>query len=191
MFAVTGRLASLLVPLAAVALLSVGCTGGTVEPTDQASPAASLTPTAGLTPSSNSAERGPLTGQELLWLQAVERLLPKMNRVFEDSPTNITPPALRSLANEVRGCSRELARLGSASVRLQPVEELVRQACQEYDKGAKCFEDAARLGTPNSSSEVRKLEQQIKCGFAATGTGGKPLAEAQIKAHEIRAAATE
>jgi hypothetical protein len=53
-----------------------------------------------------------------------------------------------------------------------------------------CFEDAARLGTPSSSSQVRKLEQQINCGFAAAATGGKPLGEAQIKAHEVRAAAT-
>lgn len=178
MFAVTGHFATLLVPLFAVALLSGGCTSGAVEPTDQASPVASLTPTADLTPTSASSERGPLTGQELLWLQAVERLLPKMNHAFEDSPSEITPAALRSLANEVRGCSRELARLGPAGARLQPVEELVRRACQEYDKGAKCFEDAARLGTPSSSAEVRKLEQQIKCGFAASETGGKPLAEA-------------
>jgi hypothetical protein len=131
-----------------------------------------------------------MTGAELLWLQAVEQLLPKMNDVFTDSPTEMTPAALRSLAKEVRGCSRELARLGSASARLQPVEELVRQACQEYDKGAKCFEDAARLGIPSSSSEVRQLDQKINCGFAASGTGSKPLAEAQIKAQEIRSAAT-
>lgn len=189
MFAVTGRLATLLVPLVAVALLSGGCTGGTAESTDQASPAASTTPTSDLTPTSTGAEHGPLTGEELLWLQAVEQLLPKMNKVFADSPTDMTPAALRSLANEVRGCSRELARLGSATARLQPVEALARQACQEYDKGAKCFEDAARLGTPSSSSEVRKLQQQIECGFAASGTGGMPLANAKVKSEEIKAAA--
>jgi hypothetical protein len=184
MFAVTGRLATLLVPLVAVALLSGGCTGGTAESTDQASPAASTTPTSDLTPTSTGAEHGPLTGEEL-----VEQLLPKMNKVFADSPTDMTPAALRSLANEVRGCSRELARLGSPTARLQPVEELARQACQEYDKGAKCFEDAARLGTPSSSSEVRKLQQQIECGFAASGTGGMPLANAKVKSEEIKAAA--
>jgi hypothetical protein len=190
MFTVTGRFATLLIPLITGALLSGGCTGGTVESTDEASPAAGLAPTSDLTPTSASAERGPLTGEELLWLQGVEQLLPKMNKVFVDSPTDMTPAALRSLANQARGCSRELARLGPPSARLQPVEALVRQACQEYDKGAKCFESAARLGTPSSSSEVRKLEQQINCGFAAAESGGKPLAEAQIKAQEVRAAAT-
>ena len=106
-----------------------------------------------------------------------------------DSPTDMTPAALRSLANGARGCSRELARLGSPSARLQPVEALVRQACQEYDKGAKCFDDAARLGIPHSSADARKLEQQIECGFAVTETGGKPLADALIKGNEIKTAA--
>jgi hypothetical protein len=190
MFTVTGRFATFLIPLISGVLLSGGCTGGTVESTDEASPAASLAPTSDLTPTSTRAERGPLTGEELLWLQGVEQLLPKMNKVFVDSPTDMTPATLRSLANQARGCGRELARLGAASSRLQPVEALVRQACQEYDKGAKCFESAARLGTPSSSSEVRKLEQQINCGFAAAEKGGEPLAEAQIKAEEVRAAAT-
>ena len=116
-------------------------------------------------------------------------MLPKMNKVFVTAHRT-TPATLRSLANQARGCSRELARLGAPSARLQSVEALVRQAWREYDKGAKCFEDAARLGTPSSSSEARKLEQQIKCGFAAAETGGKLLAEAQIKAHDVRTAAT-
>jgi hypothetical protein len=190
MFAVTGRLATVLVPLVAVALLSGGCTGGTGESTDQASPAVSTTSPSALPPTSTSVEQGPMTAEELLWLQAVEQLLPKMNRVFVDSPSDMTPATLRSLAIEVRGCSRELARLGSSpSARLQPVEALARQGCQEYDKGAKCFEDAARLGTPNSSSEVRKLQQKVECGFAAAGPGGAPLAQAKIKSEEIKAAA--
>jgi hypothetical protein len=95
---------------------------------------ASLTSASDLTPASASAERGPLTGRELLWLQGVEQLLPKMNKVFVDSPTDMTPAGLRWLANQARGCSRELARLSSPSARLQSVEALVRQACQEYDK---------------------------------------------------------
>jgi len=78
-----------------------------------------------------------MTSQELLWLRAVEQLLPKMNRVFNAAPTNLTSSALASLAHQVRGCSRELARIGSPSDRLQPVYELVQQACREYDKGAK------------------------------------------------------
>jgi hypothetical protein len=59
-----------------------------------------------------------MTGQELLRLQAVDQLLPKMNKVFNAAPTNLTSSALTSLAHQVRGCSRELARIGSPSDRL-------------------------------------------------------------------------
>ncbi|MGE5286798.1 MAG: hypothetical protein ACM3ML_06250, partial [Micromonosporaceae bacterium] len=101
---------------------------------------------------------GPMTGQELLWLQAVEQLLPKMNKVFSNAPTKMTGSALASLAHQVRGCSRELARIGSPpSARLQPVYELVQQACGEYDKGAKCFANAARMGIPSSPAAVREF----------------------------------
>ncbi len=130
-----------------------------------------------------------MTGQELLWLQAVEQLLPKMNKVFDTAPTNLTSSALASLAHQVRGCSRELARIGSPSARLQPVYELVQRACREYDKGAKCFEDAAGMGIPSSSAAEQKFEQKVNCGFAASGPGGMPLAQAQIKAAEIKATA--
>jgi hypothetical protein len=192
MFTVTGRLATLLAPLVASALFCAGCASGGGGSTAESSPTATptATPDRTATPTPTSAEREPLTGRELLWLQAVEQLPPKMEKVFTDSPTYLTSRALRSFANKLRGCSRELARLGSPSARLQPVEALVRKACREYDKGAKCFEDAARLGTPMSgSSEERKLEQKLQCGFAASGTGSEPLADAHNKAEEVRAAA--
>jgi hypothetical protein len=130
-----------------------------------------------------------MTGQELLWLQAVTQLLPKMNKVFNDSPTNLTSSALAGLAGQLRGCDRVAARIGSPSARLQPVYELLKQACRAYDKGAKCFEDAARIGIPVGSAGEKKFNQKINCGFAASGNGGKPLAQAQGKASEIEAAA--
>jgi hypothetical protein len=125
-----------------------------------------------------------MTGPELLWLQAVEQLLPKMNHVFNAAPTNLTSSALASLAHQVCGCSRELARIGPPSARLQPVYELVQQACGEYDKGAKWLEDAARMGIPSSSAAERKSERKVDCGFAASGTGSEPLAQAQTRFRE-------
>lgn len=182
------------IALAAASVLGVAACGGgggpaalshTAQPapgTPRAAASAATTPTAPIS--------RPMTGQELLWLQAVEQLLPKMNRVFGAAPTNLTSSALASLAHQVRGCSRELARIGSPSARLQPVYELVQQACREYDKGAKCFEDAARMGSPLPSPAAgRKFEQKVNCGFAASGSGGLPLAQAQVKASEIKAAA--
>jgi hypothetical protein len=84
-----------------------------------------------------------------------------------DQPHEFT---LASLTHQVRGCSRELARIGSPpSARLQPVYELVQQACGEYDKGAKCWEDAARMGIPSSSAAERKFERKVDCGLPPQG----------------------
>ncbi len=138
-------------------------------------------------PSAATTAPAPMTGQELLWLQAVETLLPKMNKAFTDSPSDLTPSALRSLANKVRGCGRELARIGPPSTRLRPVYALVEQGCQEYDKGATCFADGARIGIPSSAAALRRLEQKINCGFASSGTGGAALADALEKAAEVKA----
>ena len=180
-----------LVAASVFGVVACGSGGGSAAPshiarsapgTPQATASAATTPTAPIS--------RPMRGQELLWLQAVEQLLPKMNKVFNAAPTNLTSSALASLAHQVRGCNRELARIGSPSARLQPVYELVQQACREYDKGAKCFEDAARMGSPlPSSAVVQKFEQKVSCGFAASGPGGMPLAQAQIKASEIKATA--
>ncbi len=112
-----------------------------------------------------------------------------MNHVFNAAPTNLTSSTLASLASQLRGCSRELTRIGSPSARLHPVYELVRQACRAYDKGARCFADAARAGIPSTSAGERKQVQKINCGFAASRKGSRPLAEAQTKAFEIKAAA--
>ena len=190
MFALTGRIALL---LSVAALLSGGCTDGADEKTDQASPAVSRTPISDLTPIPTSAEWEPLTRPELQWLDAAEQLLPKVNKAFDDAPTYLNAPAalpaaLGSLANQARACSREVVRLGSASARLQSVEALVRQGCREYDKAAKCFEEAARLGTSTSSPAAQRREQLLGCGFAAAEAGREPLAKAQIKCQEVRAA---
>jgi hypothetical protein len=45
------------------------------------------------------------------------------------------------------------------------------------------------MGIPSSSAAERKFEQKVNCGFAASGPGGMPLAQAQIKAAEIKATA--
>jgi hypothetical protein len=112
-----------------------------------------------------------------------------MNHVFTAAPTHLTSSALASVTDQLRGCSRELARAGSPTARLQPVYDLIRQACRAYDKGAACFAAAASLGPLYSSAAQRKFMQKIKCGFAASGPGGQALAQAQIKASEIKAAA--
>jgi hypothetical protein len=113
-----------------------------------------------------------------------------MNKIFNDAPTYLSSSALATLARQLGGCDREAARIGSPSARLQPVYELLKQACRAYDKGAKCFKDAARIGIPVAgSADEKKFNQKVNCGFAASGNGSKPLAQAQAKASEIEAAA--
>jgi hypothetical protein len=191
MVILSGRVTALFIFLVAGVLLSGGCTDEK-KPTSEASPAVTLTPTSDLAPTSTGAGRGSLTGQELLWLQAVEQLLPQMNKAFDDVPDYTTaaalPAALRSLAYRARGCSRELDRLGSSpSARLQPVEALARKGCREYDKAARCIDQAAHLGTSSGSSQSQ-LQQQISCGMTAAEAGRQPLAEVQVKASEVRTA---
>jgi hypothetical protein len=182
------RLVTRLIAVALVVVLNPGCGSPPVEPARQGAPSPSPTPTG--TATVTNVQRGPMTADELLWLDAVERLLPKMNKVFEESPTDLTPSVLRRLANGAHGCSRELARIGPPpSTRLRPVQTQVQQACLEYDRGAACFTAAADLGQPSTSAAVRKLQQHIECGFAASGKGGAPLAEAQIEAARVKAAA--
>jgi hypothetical protein len=188
--------------IACVALLFVGActtsTGGTgsLTPPSDAVNASTVTHTATPPPATTPAPTtsgpmtsGPMTGQELLWLQAVEQLLPKMNKAFNSAPTDLTSSTLASLAHQLRGCTRELTRIGSPTARLQPVSVLVHQACRAYDKGAQCFQDAARILTPSSSTDEQEFEQKVDCGFAASGKGGEPLVQALIKANKIKAAA--
>jgi hypothetical protein len=184
--------------IACVALLFVGActtttsgTGSLVTASDAVN-APTDTHTATAPPATTPAPTtsGPMTGQELLWLQAVEHLLPKMNKVFNSAPTDITSSVLDSLAHQLRGCTRELTRIGSPTARLQPVSVLVHQACREYDKGAHCFQDAARIiDTISSPSQDQAFRQKFDCGFAASDKGGEPLVQALIKANKIKATA--
>jgi len=126
---------------------------------------------------------------ELVWVDAVEKLGTKMEKILADSPTNITPSVMASLGDQLRDCSRELARIGAPSARLQPVHALVEQACEEYDKGAQCFATAARIGIPIAGTAAqREQTQALDCGFDS-GRGLIPLADAMNQGAEIIRAA--
>jgi hypothetical protein len=126
---------------------------------------------------------------ELVWLDAVEKLSTKMEKIIADSPTDITPSVMASLGDQLRDCSRELTRIGAPSARLQPVHALVEQACEEYDKGAQCFATAARIGIPFAGTAAqREQTQALDCGFDSS-RGLIPLADAMNKGAEITRAA--
>ena len=77
---------------------------------------------------------------------------------------------MRALEDGMRGCTRELARLGVPSDRLQPVYKLAQKGCAQYDKAAECFATAAEIGAPVSgTSEERKFNDAIDCAFSLNG----------------------
>jgi hypothetical protein len=50
------------------------------------------------------------------------------------------------------------------------------------------LDDAARIGIPSNSTEAQKANQKLQCGYGASEKGSRFLADAQIKASEIKAA---
>jgi hypothetical protein len=137
-----------------------------------------------------AAPPGTVELSELVWLDAVEKLSVRMDEILRDSPTNLTPTALASLGDQLRDCSRELARIGAPSARLQPVHALVEKACGEYDKGAQCFAAAAGIGIPIAGTAgEREQTEALDCGFAASH-GLIPLADALNLGAEIMRAAS-
>jgi hypothetical protein len=122
---------------------------------------------------------------ERRWLEAITTLHTTLDEPFTVA-FDLTPAKMESLAKVFRGCSRELARLGSPSDRLQPVHALVKTACAHYDKAARCFATAARYGTPDAGSSADLTQTQaFNCAAAAHEAGTTLLAEAEEKGFEI------
>jgi hypothetical protein len=96
--------------------------------------------------------------------------------------------AVTVLAVLDRSWTRELRRVGAPGDRLQPVCALARKGCRAYDRGAGCWDTAARLGyTVVGSAAERTSEQAIDCAFDAGRKGTTLLVEAQNKGDEIKA----
>ena len=174
------------------ALLLGGC-GGTTTPAPT-TPAAIAPSTSTLalppTPAPSATASGPMTGDELVWLEAINGLLMKSQKVLGGSPCCETKAQMRALEDGMRGCTRELARLGLPSDRLQPVYKLAQKGCAQYDKAAECFATAAEIGAPVSgTSEERKFNDAIDCAFSAPNRGAILLADAVEKGSEIKNAA--
>ena len=127
---------------------------------------------------------------ELTWLGAITSLHARIDEPFLTPNINLTQAAMVSLGGALGECSLELARIGSPTERLQPVYELVAEACARYDEGAECFDTAASgsdqsgaviAGTPEEQTQTSAID----CGFAAQGDGGNLLTEAETRGNEI------
>ena len=170
----------------AATILLVVLVGGCAGQTDESTTAAQATTTAStVAPTTTTAP--PMTAKELAWLRAIPKVSRKIEKSVELIRT-LTTSGMLKLADSLRGCTRDLARGGSPSDRLQPVYALVKKACREYEKGAACFRTAASVGIPFAGTPAeRKQTKAIQCGFAAQGKGSIILADAENKGAEIKA----
>jgi hypothetical protein len=174
----------------AVTVLLVGLAGGCGgDDTASSAPSAATTTSTTAAPTATPTTVPPMTAEELAWLKLIPTVSKKIDKTVETT-SNLTTRGMTKLATSLRSCTRQLARGGSPSDRLQPVYVLVKKGCKEYDKGAVCFTTAARIGIPLAgSAEERKQTDAIDCGFAAVGKGGIYLADAENKGAEIKDAA--
>jgi hypothetical protein len=107
-------------------LLAVGC-GGDSATSTAASPSATTTSaTATATPTT----KPPMTAEELAYLKAIPTVSKKIDKTVQTT-TNLTISGMTKLASSLRSCTRELARGGSPTDRLQPVYALVLKGCKE------------------------------------------------------------
>jgi len=87
----------------------------------------------------------------------------------------------REPANVMRSCGRELTPSKPPSARLQPVHELVKQACQEYDKGTECLSTLVKEWNLPVGTDEKRYSELFDCGRAAQIAGGKLLTDAVVK----------
>jgi hypothetical protein len=192
MLSSTSRRSACLTVAALCALLVTGCGGKRATSTAASTPSTSAlagTTTTGATTTTAAASKttGPMTGKELVWLEAIGRLHKKIDTVLTNAPSNLTSATMSKTANDLRGCSRELARLGLPTARLQPVYKLAKSGCAQYDKAAACFAAAAAIGIPVAgTAEERKFNQAVDCGFKTPEKGSLLLAQAEEKGFEIK-----
>jgi hypothetical protein len=183
-----GHQAARLAVVATVALVVGACSGrpgtSTVMPRPSTVPLAATSTLAPTTTSAAAATGSEsLTGEERAWIRALTRLEEESFDIVADAPSDLTTATMRSYADRLHGCRRGLARIGSPSERLQPAYRLAREACAQFDKGARCFTDAARIGAPLAgSAEEGRFDQAITCGFEAPDSGLALLIEAEAEA---------
>jgi hypothetical protein len=184
----SSRSAARLAATVLLVLLVGGCAGKTATSTAASTPATTATTATTVAPTTTGTVAH-LADEA--WLKAVTKLHQTIDKPFTAS-MNMTRAKMVELGNALGACSRELARIGSPSDRLQPVHVLVKQACRTYEKGAECFATAARVSDAGGaviagSPQEKTQKDAMDCGFAAQGDGGNLLGEAEAKGEEIKA----
>jgi len=139
-------------------------------------------------------EPEPLSKEELGWLERVGGLHEEIDKAFDtvndkaaDRDQGLTQLDVSELARILPKCSSELVPAGTPSARMQPVYELVVQACREYDKGAACFATADRIWNQVSPGNDEELTKAMDCGFAVGSPADKLLDDAELKGFRMAA----
>jgi hypothetical protein len=123
--------------------------------------------------SPSAAPTGPLTGPELLWLQAVSREQAEINNALTAEPTTPTKAQMLTLASVLRGCTTTISRLGRPdNQRLLPVYDAMVKACAQFAKAARCQTTLA------VSQDYDQVSKAGDCMSATTLAGGNDMAAA-------------
>jgi hypothetical protein len=119
----------------------------------------------------------PLTSTQR-WLTGLTALQAHMNQAEPPNGVAVTPEALRVTAGKLRRCTPELAGLGPPPGPLRAAYRQARQACADFERGAKCYTAAAPV---LSSAQAGRL---LNACAADTNHGsdliGLALAEGSI-----------
>jgi hypothetical protein len=180
------RRADLLAVSIVLVLLVGGCGGQSNKSTTASGTSTTTSPPTTVAPTTTAPP--PLTAKERAWLKAIPRVSGKIEKALGASTINVTPETMHAYANTLRSCRRELLGAGSPSARLQPVYALVKSACTQCDKAARCFESAATFnpigpGTPAARAQDRAIE----CGLEVAAKGLSLLADAEAEGSKIQA----
>ena len=83
----------------------------------------------------------PLTASK--WLAGLTTLQAHMSNAGPANGATLTPEAVRVMAGQLRRCTSELAGLGPPPGPLSEVYRQAKQACADFERGAKCYTTAA------------------------------------------------
>jgi len=177
-----------LAAVAAIALIPAACRAHatTASPSPSTSPSASASAT--VRPAASAS--GPMTGEEFVWLAGIHTLHENMDKILTDAPQPVTTRSMKGLGAQFAGCTAALTGLGTPTDRLQPVYDLAKRGCAQYEKAGACFTLASKLGTTIAgSADDKKQRQATDCGFSAPGGGSLLFADAESKGFDISQAA--
>jgi hypothetical protein len=100
-----------------------------------------------------------------------------MNHATGAATYILTPTTLRVEAGHLLRCSPDLAGLGPPTTRLRPEYRLARSACDDFERGARCDEAAAR-DVADFFQPDAKFTRLLTCGDSGFNRGSDLIGRA-------------